>query len=38
MIQLKVEKNSAKLLSIGQKVDLGAIAKGYAADRVNRYL
>lgn len=33
-IILKDEKNSAKLLRIGQKVDLGAIAKGYAADRV----
>jgi len=33
-IILNDEKNSAKLLNIGQKVDLGAIAKGYAADRI----
>ena len=33
-ILLNNEKNSAKLSNVGQKIDLGAIAKGYAADRV----
>lgn len=33
-ILLNEEKHSAMLSKIGQKVDLGAIAKGYAADRV----
>lgn len=33
-IMLNEEESSAKLLKLGQKVDLGAIAKGYAADRV----
>ncbi|EKQ55469.1 MULTISPECIES: FAD:protein FMN transferase [unclassified Clostridium] len=33
-IILNIEKNSAKLSRVGQKIDLGAIAKGYAADRI----
>lgn len=33
-IILNKEKSSAKLSQVGQKLDLGAIAKGYAADRV----
>lgn len=33
-IILNEEKSSAKLLKVGQKIDLGAIAKGYAADRI----
>ena len=33
-IILNIEENSAKLSKVGQKIDLGAIAKGYAADRI----
>lgn len=33
-IILNIEENSAKLSKTGQKIDLGAIAKGYTADRI----
>lgn len=37
-LQLNKENNTARLETAGMKVDLGAIAKGYAADEVARIL
>ncbi|MDR1773574.1 MAG: FAD:protein FMN transferase [Clostridioides sp.] len=37
-IQIDEKEKTVKLLKKGMKIDLGAIAKGYAADKIHEYL